>query len=53
MKYYYTYKGTQTIYLPTQGITTEPENPTKVYVVTEPINHPDFEEVKKKDKKNI
>ncbi len=50
-RYAYKYKGSQIVNLPSVGITTEPENPEKVYEVEEPIDHPDFEEVKKEEKK--
>lgn len=47
MTYRYFYKGTETVHIPYLGTF----EPNKEYEVSEPINHPDFEEVKKDQKK--
>lgn len=46
MKYRYTYHGSETVHLPTVGITAKGGDTETVYETDEAINHPDFQEVK-------
>jgi hypothetical protein len=47
-RYAYKYKGSDEVNLPLHGITTDPSKKDKVYETDIPVNHPDFEEVRKK-----